>query len=147
MDNTSVFQTDDPGSIPGTGSAGCVGKVSRWSHTPCIRVRVPYPQFRIALCRGIQAGKVCQINGVVAQMEEHLPCKQKAAGSKPVGSISPKKLIGKLRKGEQKMMYAMVCKQFRKEEERFWFCQERYFVMPASAKQIIPVTEEIRKDE
>jgi len=56
-------------------------------------------------------------------------------------------LIGKLRKGEQKMMYAMVCKQFRKEEERFWFCQERYFVMPASAKQIIPVTEEIRKDE
>ena len=90
MDNTSVFQTDDPGSIPGTGSAGCVGKVSRWPHKPCIRVRVPYPLFRIALCRGIQAGKVCQINGVVAQMEEHLPCKQKAAGSKPVGSISPK---------------------------------------------------------
>ena len=90
MDNTSVFQTDDPGSIPGTGSAGCVGKVSRWPHKPCIRVRVPYPLFRIALCRGIPAGEVCQINGVVAQMEEHLPCKQKAAGSKPVGSISPK---------------------------------------------------------
>ena len=45
------------------------------------------------------------------------------------------------------MMYAMVCKQFRKEEERFWFCQERSFVMPVSAKQIIPVTEGIRKDE
>ena len=90
MDNTSVFQTDDPGSIPGTGSAGCVGKVSRRPHKPCIRVRVPYPLFRIALCRGIPAGEVCQINGVVAQMEEHLPCKQKAAGSKPVGSISPK---------------------------------------------------------
>ena len=45
------------------------------------------------------------------------------------------------------MMYAMVCKQFRKEEERFWFCQERCFVMPVSAKQIIPVTEGIRKDE
>ena len=41
-------------------------------------------------------------------------------------------------------MYAMVCKQFRKEEERFWFCQERCFVMPVSAKQIIPVTEGIR---
>ena len=35
------------------------------------------------------------------------------------------------------MMYAMVCKQFRKEEERFWFCQERRFVMPVSEKQII----------
>ena len=45
------------------------------------------------------------------------------------------------------MMYAMVCKQFRKEEEWFWFCQERCFVMPVSAKQIIPVAEEIRKDE
>ena len=44
------------------------------------------------------------------------------------------------------MMYAMVCKQFRKEEERFWFCQERCFVMPVSAKQIIPVTEGIRKE-
>ena len=42
------------------------------------------------------------------------------------------------------MMYAMVCKQFRKEEERFWL---RCFVMPVSAKQIIPVTEGIRKDE
>ena len=31
------------------------------------------------------------------------------------------------------MMYAMVCKQFRKEEERFWFCQERCFVMPGVA--------------
>ena len=41
------------------------------------------------------------------------------------------------------MMYAMVCKQFRKEEKRFWFCQERCFVMPVSAKQ----TEGIRKDE
>jgi len=45
------------------------------------------------------------------------------------------------------MMYAMVCKQFRKEETRFWFCQKRCFVMPVSAKQIIPVTEGIRKDE
>jgi hypothetical protein len=45
------------------------------------------------------------------------------------------------------MMYAMVCKQFRKEEKRFWFCQERCFVMPVSAKQIIPVTEGIREDE
>ena len=44
------------------------------------------------------------------------------------------------------MMYAMVCKQFRKKEERFWFCQERCFVMPVSAKQIIPVTEGIRKE-
>lgn len=147
MDNTSVFQTDEPGSIPGTGSAGCVGKVSRWPHKPCIRVRVPYPLFRIALFRDISEEAAYCSNGVVAQLEEHLPCKQKAAGSKPVGSISPQKLIGKLRKGEQKMMYAMVCKQFRKEEERFWFCQECYFVMPASAKQIIPVTEEIRKDE
>ena len=55
--------------------------------------------------------------------------------------------IGIIKKENGKMMYAMVCKQFRKEEERFWFCQERCFVMPVSAKQIIPVTEGIRKDE
>ena len=45
------------------------------------------------------------------------------------------------------MMYAMVCKQFRKEEERFWFCQKRVFVMPESVKQIIHATEGIRMDE
>ena len=46
------------------------------------------------------------------------------------------------------MMYVMVCKQFRKEEERFWFCQKRVFVMPESAKQIIPVSVGIiRMDE
>ena len=80
-------------------------------------------------------------------MEEHLPCKQKAAGSKPVGSISPKYVDWKKKEENGKMMYAMVCKQFRKEETRFWFCQKRCFVMPVSAKQIIPVTEGIRKDE
>lgn len=42
------------------------------------------------------------------------------------------------------MMYAMVCKQLRKEDDRFWSCREPYFVMPASAKQIIPVAEGIR---
>ena len=102
MDSTSVFQTDDPGSIPGTGSAGCVGKVSRWPHKPCIRVRIPYPLFRITLFRDISEEAAYCSNGVVAQLEEHLLCKQKAAGSKPVGSISLKKLIGKLRKGERK---------------------------------------------
>ena len=40
------------------------------------------------------------------------------------------------------MMYTMICEQFREEEERFWFCQERIFAMPESAKQIIPVSEE-----
>ena len=46
------------------------------------------------------------------------------------------------------MMYTMVCEQFRKEEERFWFCQKRVFVMPESAKQIIPVSVGIiRMDE
>ena len=45
------------------------------------------------------------------------------------------------------MMYAMVCKQFRKEEERFWFCQKRVFVMPLSAKQTMPATEGFCMDE
>ena len=45
------------------------------------------------------------------------------------------------------MMYAMVCKQFRKEEEQFWFCQKRVFEMPESVKQIIHATEGIRMDE
>jgi len=32
----------------------------------------------------------------------------------------------------------------RKEDDRFRSCREPYFVMPASAKQIIPVSEGIR---
>ena len=35
------------------------------------------------------------------------------------------------------MAYMMICKQNRHEEKRFWFCQEREFVMPASEVQII----------
>ena len=40
--------------------------------------------------------------------------------------------------GERTMLYMMICKQHRHEEERCWFCQERHFVMPMSEKQIIP---------
>ena len=35
------------------------------------------------------------------------------------------------------MLYTVICKQHRHEEKRFWFCQERQFVMPVSEKQII----------
>ena len=35
------------------------------------------------------------------------------------------------------MLYTMICKQHKHEEERFWFRQERYFVMPVLEKQII----------
>ena len=35
------------------------------------------------------------------------------------------------------MLYAMICKQHRHEEKRFWLCQERRFVMPVSEKQIM----------
>jgi len=42
------------------------------------------------------------------------------------------------------MMYAMVCKQLRKEDDRFRSTREPYFVMTASAKQIIPAAEGIR---
>ena len=45
------------------------------------------------------------------------------------------------------MMYAVACKQFRQEEERFWFCQERCLVIPVSAKQIIPETDGSRLNE
>ena len=38
------------------------------------------------------------------------------------------------------MIYATICKQHRHEQKRFWFCQERQFVMPVSEKQIMPVT-------
>lgn len=34
------------------------------------------------------------------------------------------------------MTYITVCRQHRHEEERFWFCQERQFVMPVLEKQI-----------
>lgn len=39
------------------------------------------------------------------------------------------------------MLYTMICKQHRHEEERFWFCQERQFVMPVLEKQIMHITE------
>ncbi len=42
------------------------------------------------------------------------------------------------------MLYAMICKQHRHEEKRFWFHQERRFVMPASELQIVPYTEVFR---
>ena len=35
------------------------------------------------------------------------------------------------------MTYTMICKQHRHEEKRFWFHQERRFVMPVSELQII----------
>jgi len=43
-------------------------------------------------------------------------------------------------KEKKTMLYVMICKQHRHEEKRFWFCQERQFVMPVSEKQIMPVT-------
>ena len=46
--------------------------------------------------------------------------------------------------GENDMLYVMICKQHRHEEKRFWFCQERQFVMPVLEKQIIPGMEAIR---
>ena len=39
------------------------------------------------------------------------------------------------------MLYTMICKQHRHEEKRFWFCQERQFVMPVLEKQIMHITE------
>jgi hypothetical protein len=47
-----------------------------------------------------------------------------------------------LKRRTVKMMYTMVCKQLKKEDDRFWSCREPYFVMPASAKQIIPQQKE-----
>ncbi len=44
------------------------------------------------------------------------------------------------------MIYAAICKQHRHEQKRFWFCQERQFVMPVSEKQIMPVIEGIPLD-
>lgn len=49
-------------------------------------------------------------------------------------------------KERKTMLYAMICKQHRHEEKRFWFCQERQFVMPVSEKQIMPVTGGIPMD-
>ena len=45
------------------------------------------------------------------------------------------------------MLYTMICKQHRHEEKRFWFCQERQFVMPVSEKQIIRNKEVPRIEE
>ena len=87
MDNTSASQADDSGSIPGTDSAGYVGKVSRWPHTPCIRVRVPYPLFKVCALPGHPGRPYLKLYGVVAQPGEQLLCKQKVAGSIPVSSI------------------------------------------------------------
>jgi len=45
------------------------------------------------------------------------------------------------------MLYTVICKQHRHEEKRFWFCQERRFVMPVSEKQIIRNKEVPRIEE
>ena len=47
---------------------------------------------------------------------------------------------------EKTMIYAAICKQHRHEQKRFWFFQERQFVMPVSEKQIMPVIEGIPLD-
>jgi hypothetical protein len=44
------------------------------------------------------------------------------------------------------MLYTMICKQHRHEEKRFWFCQERKFVVPMSEKQIMQATGVFRRD-
>ena len=44
------------------------------------------------------------------------------------------------------MTYTMICKQHRQEEMRFWFCQERGFVMPVSEKQIMSITGRFQVD-
>ena len=44
------------------------------------------------------------------------------------------------------MLYTMICKQHRHEEEHFWFCQKRHFVMPVLEKQIMPEIEGVPKD-
>ena len=45
-------------------------------------------------------------------------------------------------KEKKTMLYVMICKQHRHEEKRFWFCQERQFVMLVLEKQIMPGTED-----
>ena len=93
----------------------------------------------------------CSFNYLV----ERPPSKQKNTGSSPVSSISQNNsytgFLSTSSKAKEngKMMYVMVCKQFRKEkEERFWFCQKRVFVMPESVKHIMPVSVGIiRMDE
>ena len=52
-----------------------------------------------------------------------------------------------IKKENETMLYMMICKQHRQEEKRFWFCQEREFVMPVSEKQIWTVTGVFRKDK
>ena len=57
-------------------------------------------------------------------------------------SLSAKELTKYLMKRRNAtMLYMMICKQHRHEEERFWFCQERQFVMPVLEKQIMHLNE------
>ena len=44
------------------------------------------------------------------------------------------------------MTYTMTCKQHREEEKRFWFCQERGFLMPVSEKRMLSLSEGISLD-
>ena len=39
------------------------------------------------------------------------------------------------------MTYTMIYKQHRQEEKRFWFCQERGFLMPVSEKRTLSLSE------
>ena len=49
-------------------------------------------------------------------------------------------------KEKKAMIYVMICKQHRHEQKRFWFCQERQFVMPVSEKQIMPFIQGVHMD-
>ena len=58
--------------------------------------------------------------------------------------ISSRKQSGK--RSITTMTYTMTCKQHREEEKRFWFCQERGFLMPVSEKQIMSITGRFQVD-
>ena len=104
-----------------------------------IRVRIPVWALRVQLER-LHDGLISHVYGFESRTRYFfLP------EGETLRLNAPKCIDLKIKKRRTiKMMYAMVCKQLRKEDDRFRSTREPYFVMPASAKQIIPAAEGIR---
>ena len=141
--STSAFQADDPGSIPGTGFAGEWNGIPFQPHTLEIAGSTPVP----ATIAEWLDGEAPPSYGVTCRFESGFcnGCPMRTLfiqrKIRYVITVSEKLMKCLRKRRNATMLYVMICKQHRHEEERFWFCQERRFVMPVLEKQILHLSE------
>ena len=107
------------------------------SHTLTIAGSTPVPA---TVLQNGSTGKAAPSYGVTGRFESGF-CKEVSS----VDTVHGKDKLMKKR-STTTMTYMMICKQHRQEGKRFWFCQERGFVMPVSEKQIMSITGRFQVD-